>query len=58
MENPVFQVADSKGWETAIQRAMGSEVILTGTGVRTCKYCGKGIGDKDAFCASCGKSQA
>jgi len=58
MENPVFRVTDPKGWETAIQRAMGSEVISTGTGVRTCNHCGKGIGDRDAFCPSCGKSQA
>jgi len=58
MENPVFQVADPKGWETAIQRAMGGEVLTTGTGARTCKYCGKGIGDRDTFCPNCGKCQA
>jgi hypothetical protein len=57
MENPVFQVADPKGWETAIQRAMGGEVISTGTGVRTCKYCGQGMGSNARFCPSCGKSQ-
>jgi len=58
VENPVFQVTDPKGWETAIQRAMGGEVVSTGTGVRACKYCGKGIGDKDTFCPNCGKAQA
>jgi hypothetical protein len=57
VENPVFEVADPKGWETAMQRAMGGEVISTGSGTRTCRYCGKGIGANDAFCSSCGKSQ-
>ena len=44
--------------ETAMQRAMGGEVVATNTGTRTCKYCGKGIGTNDPFCANCGKSQA
>jgi hypothetical protein len=57
VENPVFRVSDPKGWETAMQRAMGGEVIATSTGTRTCKYCGKGIGTNDQFCANCGKSQ-
>jgi hypothetical protein len=57
MENPVFEVADPKGWENAVQRAMGGEVIITPTGIRTCKYCGQGISANDKFCSSCGKSQ-
>jgi rRNA maturation endonuclease Nob1 len=58
IENPVFQVSDPSGWVTAIQRIMGGEVISTGTGARTCKYCGKSISDRDKFCSSCGKSQS
>jgi len=58
VENPVFQVSDPKGWETAMQRGMGGEVVATSTGTRTCKYCGKGIGTNDTFCPNCGKSQA
>jgi hypothetical protein len=57
VEKSVFQVTHPKGWETAIQRAMGGEVVSTGTGVRVCKYCSKGIGDRDVFCPNCGKSQ-
>jgi rRNA maturation endonuclease Nob1 len=57
VENPVFEVTDTQGWATAIQRAMGGEVVSTGSGVRTCKYCNAAIGASAAFCPQCGKSQ-
>lgn len=57
VENPVFQVSDTQGWAIAIQRATGGEVVSTGSGVRTCKFCNAAIGPTAAFCPQCGKSQ-
>ena len=56
VENPVFEVTDTQGWTTAIQKGQGGEVVV-GSGARFCKYCGAPLGTGAAFCSKCGKSQ-